>query len=465
MVKTPFLYNSAVTHDATVPHGGTGLPVKALRVEVLEGPDRGQTKVTESETLSVGTAETNDLVLTDETVSRFHLDLLRQGDRIIVVDHGSTNGTLAGQVAVNRAGVPPGSTLRLGKTTIRVGDGETVTMELFEGEALGPLLGRAPAMRQLMARVRRAALSDSSVLILGETGTGKEVLARAIHECSRRADRPFETVDCGSMLPTLVASELFGHEKGSFTGAERQHVGAFERANGGTLFLDEIGELPVGLQTALLGALERRSFRRVGGKEPISVDVRVVSATNRDLRDSVNAGTFRQDVYYRLAVISLFLPPLRDRVDDIPLLATHFLRRSGFVGDISEVLSESAMSALKAHRWPGNVRELRNAVEAAMVMGETPNLGSGNSNQAAAAPRAVSTVAAAPGADPLLEMPYNDARAQLIDQFEDRYIRALVTRAEGNVSLASRLAQMNRAYLTRLLKRHGIQLRRVADDE
>jgi len=179
----------------------------------------------------------------------------------------------------------------------------------------------------------------------------------------------------------------------------------------------------------------------------------------------VNAGTFRQDVYYRLAVISLFLPPLRDRVDDIPLLATHFLRRSGFVGDISEVLSESAMSALKAHRWPGNVRELRNAVEAAMVMGETPNLGSGNSNQAAAAPRAVSTVAAAPGADPLLEMPYNDARAQLIDQFEDRYIRALVTRAEGNVSLASRLAQMNRAYLTRLLKRHGIQLRRVADDE
>ncbi|MFO0727895.1 MAG: sigma 54-dependent Fis family transcriptional regulator [Myxococcota bacterium] len=457
--------------DATLPHRADGHPVKALRVEVLDGPDKGASKTTASETLSVGTAENNDLVLTDGTVSRFHLDLLRVGDKIVVVDHGSTNGTLAGSISVTRAGVPPGSTLKLGRTTIRVDDGDTMTVEMFEGESLGPILGRAPVMRQLMARVRKAAQSDSSVLILGETGTGKEVLARAVHECSRRADKPFETVDCGSMLPTLVASELFGHEKGSFTGADRQHIGAFERANGGTIFLDEIGELPLPLQTALLGALERRSFRRVGGKDPISVDVRVVSATNRDLRDSVNAGTFRQDLYYRLAVITLHLPALRERVEDIPLLAAHFLRRSGYEGDVAEVLTDAAMATLRAHRWPGNVRELRNAVESLLVMGETPSLGhTAPPPMSVSAPREVAPTPVAPsvaqvGEDPLYGLPYNAARTQLLDAFEERYIRALVARADGNVSQAARVGQMSRAYLTRLLKRHGIHLRRIADED
>jgi DNA-binding NtrC family response regulator len=215
-------------------------------------------------------------------------------------------------------------------------------------------------MRRLMAAIERAAKSDVSVLLLGETGTGKEVIAHAVHDASPRAKGPFETVDCGAMLPTLIASELFGHEKGAFTGADRQHAGAFERADGGTLFLDELGELPGSLQPALLGALERRSFRRIGGQKTISVDVRFICATHRDLRAEVNAGTFRQDLYYRIGVLLLRVPPLRERAGDIPLLIEQFLREEGFDGAPEEVFPRHVMDALTQHPWPGNVRELRN---------------------------------------------------------------------------------------------------------
>ncbi len=457
MVKTPGEYNPGVQADSTVPHGGSGHPITTLLVEVTEGPDKGLSKGTSSETLTIGTAESNDLVLSDETVSRFHLDLTRRADRIVVTDHGSTNGTLMGTLAIDRARITPGTTLRLGRTSIKVTDGAVVNVEVFDGDRLGGLVGRSAAMRQLMARVRRAAQSEASVLILGETGTGKEVVARTIHDSSKRSEQPFETVDCGAILPTLIASELFGYEKGAFTGAERQHIGAFERASGGTLFLDEIGELPVALQAALLGALERRSFRRVGGKDPISVDVRVVAATNRDLRDAVNDGSFRHDLYYRLAVVHLFLPPLRERIDDIPLLAAHFLRQAGHDGPLDELLPSSAMEALAAQRWPGNIRELKNVVEAAMVMGEAPSI------------PALSSPSDRPQglelSEALLERPYNDARAELVDHFERRYIKALIKRADGNISRASRIGEMNRAYLTRLLKRHGLHLRRLASDE
>src|SRR5262249_1899349 len=194
------------------------------------------------------------------------------------------------------------------------------------------LLGRTSEMRTLMAAISRAARSDASILIAGETGTGKELIARAIHDESPRAGGPFETVDCGSLMPTLVASELFGHEKGAFAGADARHVGSFERGSGGTLFLDELGELPASLQAALLGALERRSFRRLGGTTPIAVDVRVISASNRDLMREVNTGAFRQDLYYRIGVVTLRVPPLRERAGDIPLLVEHFLRESGFTG-------------------------------------------------------------------------------------------------------------------------------------
>jgi DNA-binding NtrC family response regulator len=257
------------------------------------------------------------------------------------------------------------------------------------------------------------------------------------------------TLDCGALAPNLVASELFGHERGAFTGAERTHVGAFERADKGTLFLDEIGELPAELQPQLLGALERRRFRRVGGRNEIGVDVRVVGATNRDLRAEVNSGVFRLDLYYRLAVVVLRIPPLRERSADIPLLVEHFLQECGHVGGAASVLSEQTLRSLLTYRWPGNVRELRNWVEATLAMGESPEL-SPHSQAGGAAPRAD---------DDLLNLAYKDARRTLLENFEHRYLKHLLEATQGNVAQAARKAQMDRTYLIKLIQRHALRPR------
>ncbi len=369
---------------------------------------------------------------------------------------------------IERGTLKPGTVLTLGRTQIQVDDGGVVTLELFGEDRLGDLVGRTSDMRSLMATVKRAAQSGASVLILGETGTGKELIAKAIHEAGPRNKGPFETVDCGALIPTLIASELFGHEKGAFTGADQQHIGAFERADGGTLFLDEVGELPVALQTALLGAIERRSFRRLGGQKAINVDVRILGATNRDLRAEVNAGTFRQDLYYRLAVVLLRVPPLREHAGDIPLLVEHFLRQAGFDGKVDEIIDDDTLESLKSYRFPGNVRELRNYVEASLAMGAPPPLeGAGfeddertEEEMAAAASETPASEAprkpsgSAPKSDAL--MPYAEARAEVISDFEIGYIRDLMERTRWNVSLAAREAKMNRSHLVAMMKRHGI---------
>ena len=437
-----------MTAQTTEPAGGApGLPVRTLQVEVVDGPDAGEGSKAPSEHLTVGTAEGNDLVLSDPTVSRYHLELVRGEGGIEVVDHGSTNGTVHQGVRIERAVVRPGTVLTLGRTSIRVGDGGRVTVELHEEDEWAGLRGRTPVMRRLMARVRRAAQSDSAVLLVGESGTGKELIARALHDEGPRRDGPFGVVDCGALSPSLEARELFGPERGAFTGADRRHEGAFERANGGTLLLDEVGELPAALQPALLGALERRRFRRVGGRDEIDVDVRLVCATHRDLRTEVNAGTFRLDLYYRIAVVVLAVPALRERAEDVPLLVEHFVREAGVDGPLEDVVSPDAMAALCAHHWPGNVRELRNVVEAMMVMGEEPTLDGGVESPDA-------------GADAIersLALSYRDARAAVLAEFERRYLRRLLDRAGGNVSRAAREARMDRTYLIKLLARHHIQ--------
>ncbi len=444
--------------DVTVPHRAFEVSVHGLLVEVVRGPDSGATTRAREDTITVGTAEGNDLVLTDDTVSRYHLELKNVGDRILVVDLGSTNGTSTQGVHVERASVAPGTVLTLGKTALRVDSGAPAKVELLDGDRLGDMRGQAPAMRKLMSRILRVAQSDVSVLLIGDTGVGKEVTARAIHDASSRADEPFETVDCGSLSPTLIASELFGHEKGAFTGATQRHAGAFERANGGTLFLDEIGELPSALQPNLLGALERRSFRRVGGQDPVRVDVRVVCATNRDLRREVNKGRFRQDLYYRIAVVLLEIPALRERTEDIELLVEHFLREAGHSGSVEAVVPEAAMEALEQHTWPGNVRELRNFVEAALAMGEVPTL-YGDPEMTPhedAVPSAESAFPSKP-LDELYAMNYKDARAAIVDEFEGMYLRVLMERCRENVSRAARESDIHRSYLTQMLKRHGLR--------
>jgi DNA-binding NtrC family response regulator len=356
-----------------------------------------------------------------------------------VIDHGSTNGTFAGSVRIERAVIAPGTTLTLGATALRVGDAPLAEVEVHGEDMLGGVVGGSALMRRLMAQVHKAAASEVSVLVNGESGTGKELIARALHDLGPRSKGPFITVDCGSIAPTLIASELFGHEKGAFTGADRAHVGAFEAAHGGTIFLDEIGELQPAIQATLLGVLERRKLRRVGSRAEIEIDVRVVSATHRDLRAEVNANTFRLDLYYRLAVVTLVIPPLRERPEDIPLLVEHFLRDAGYEGAVAALISPAAMQALQRLHYAGNVRELRNLIEAAVAMNEPPDV---SSSPTSPSPRAVATD---------LALPYKEARAQVLDAFEAQYLDALMERAGGNVSQAARIAKMTRSHLSELL--------------
>ncbi len=429
-------------------------PVRTLRVTVVEGPDKAVVCVADSEVINVGTAAGNQLTLSDEMVSRFHLELEGLDEGVQLVDHGSTNGTWLSSVRIERAIVPPGTVIGVGQSRLRIDDGDETFVELHADDRFGRLRGRSPAMRRMMARLHKAAQSDIGVLLMGESGTGKELIAEALHDQSGRAQRPFVIVDCGALAPGLVASELFGHERGAFTGADRQQAGAFERARGGTLFLDEIGELPPVLQTNLLGVLDRGRFRRVGGTEDIATDVRIVAATNRDLRAEVNAGKFRLDLYYRLAVVCVKVPPLRERRSDIPLLVEHFLRECGYSGRVGDVVPPDAMDELATHHWPGNVRELRNLIEARLAMGEalraesvrTPSFGQQQPDQTPS-----------PTVAPSLDLPYKQARAEVLRQFEAPYLRRLLEKAKGNVSEAARQAGMDRSHLTTLLRRHNLR--------
>jgi DNA-binding NtrC family response regulator len=434
-----------VVDPETVRVASKGTPVRGIRAEVTAGPDTGQQKANDEECLRIGTAEGNDLVLTDGTVSRFHVTLRRRGDRITVTDHESTNGTRIGDVELRNAtvSVRPGTNLQLGESVVHVDDGAVVMLDRGP-EVFGELRGRDDAMQRLFATAARVAGSDVSVLILGESGTGKELLARAIHDHSPRAEHPFVTLDCAAVSPNLFESELFGHERGAFTGADQRHIGAVERAHQGTLFLDEIAELPPTLQASLLGVLERRRFRRVGGNQELPVDVRVLSATNRDLHAEVNAGTFRLDLFYRLAMVRLSIPPLRERRQDVPLLLEHMLATAGYREPLETLFSRDELKRLMTHAWPGNVRELRNVALGTLALGEAPAL--------MPMPDADS--------DPIeavLPMSYRAARQTLVEKFERRYLEALLERAGGNIRQAARDGEMNRSYLMELLRRHGMR--------
>jgi len=344
--------------------------VRRLKIEVRRGPDKGLSVELDDEPIRLGTSDGCHVTLSDVTISGVHAELQRTNRGILIRDLGSTNGTFIGDNRIQGIYADGATTVRLGNSEIRITPlRKESPIELAADDRFGDLVGASVAMRATFAKLERIAQSDSTVLITGETGTGKELAAAAVRDFSARRGGPFVVIDCGALPANLIESELFGHEKGAFTGADRLRQGAFERANRGTIFLDEIGELPLSLQPSLLGILERRESRRVGGQNPIPVNVRVITATNRELSAEVARGAFRADLYYRLAVVEVRLPPLRERPEDIPLLVEHIL--SLLPGE-KPVMSPETIEQLKSYAWPGNVRELRNVIERAALLAEPP---------------------------------------------------------------------------------------------
>jgi DNA-binding NtrC family response regulator len=358
---------------------------------------------------------------------------------------GSKNGTFYLGTRVEKAVLQRGAVLRLGHTSLMVASRHPPAGPGYSHRAsYGALMGSSPAARRLYAALEQLEQFDYTVLILGETGVGKERVAREIHDHSRRAEGPFEVCDCAALSPTLVESELFGHTRGAFTGAHATYRGVFERAHGGTIFLDEIGELPSELQPKLLRVLETHSVRRLGGAESIDVDVRVVAATNRDLGEEVKGGRFREDLFFRLNLVSIDVPPLRERREDIPLLIRFFLEE---MGNSDLVLSPSTIELFTTgYDWPGNVRELKNAVARAQAMGSLPEGIKGADHQ----PRDKS-------APPLeLDGRFMDEKRRIVNAFEKDYLAAKLAQCDNNISHAARMSGMERNQFKRLLRKHGL---------
>ncbi|MBX7194194.1 MAG: sigma 54-interacting transcriptional regulator [Sandaracinaceae bacterium] len=403
----------------------------------------------QSERASVGSHPSNDLVLASDAVSRFHCEILSDARGVRIRDLASKNGTYVDGVRVESAWLRNDNRLQLGDVSVRFRARGGLALPVSSSSSFGGLVGRSLAMRRVFALLERCAQSDVTVLVHGETGTGKEGAAEAIHAASRRASGPFVVVDCGAIPPALLESELFGHEKGAFTGAHGQRVGAFEEADGGTVFLDEIGEIPLDLQPKLLRVLERKTIRRVGSNKQLPVDVRILAATHRSLQKEVNDGSFRADLYYRLAVVKVELPPLRERLDDLPDLVDTLLDQLGVQGEARARLTSPAFLArLRAHSLLGNVRELRNLLERALVLedafDQTSSVQIALDEQSAGA------------ALPDIALSFAEARSRVLDDFERRWLAALLAAHGGNVAAAARAAQIARPYLHRLLQRHGI---------
>ncbi len=421
--------------------------IRCCQLTVANGPDGGKTVQVDKPRFLVGGLASNDLQLSDKAVSGHHFELLLELEGYRIRDLDSRNGTKVGSVQIRDATLLDGASIEVGDTRIDFALGDkSVSVPASESVRFGPLLGSSMGMRELFAQLERVAPTTATVLITGETGTGKEVVAEAIVSASERADGPMVVVDCGALAPSLVEAELFGHENGAFTGAAEASAGAFERADGGTVMLDEIGELPLELQPKLLRVLEARQVRRLGGKSPKPVDIRVIAATHRALEQQVNAGKFRADLFYRLSVLSVTVPPLRERREDIPLLAEHFLSQLPYGN--SDVLATEVLSRLQEHDWPGNVRELRNAVERLALGGDPlggPQLVQPGSNNEGTAKQAID-----------LGTPFRLQKEQLVRGFERRYAQALLEYSPNNLAKAARKAGLDRMAVVKLLGRHGL---------
>lgn len=434
--------------------------VRRTKLLVVSGPLQGRDVIVNKDLFTIGSGSSNDLTIADSTISRRHCEIGIETDGYTIRDLDSTNGTLVQGVRVASAYLNPGTDIQIGKTRMvfcPLRDDREVP--LSRHDAFGKMLGHSVAMRRVFHLAETYAPTDATMMITGETGTGKEILAEEIHRHSLRRDRPFIVIDCASLAKDLIESELFGHAKGSFTGARADREGAFEHASGGTVFLDEIGDLSPDLQPKLLRVLEKREIRRVGCNQVRRIDVRIVCATNRRIDIEVNEGRFREDLFYRLSVVNVELPPLRRRKDDIPLLARAFLKALHGPEAIEQVADwEATMALLQRHDWPGNVRELRNLIEVAFYGADrrpvdlTAFLGLGRFRG--------HTKNEGPDFSSVTDRPFKTAKGELIEDFERHYIRDLLARNQGNVSQSAREAGIERAYLQRLIRKYDISVSR-----
>lgn len=390
----------------------------------------------EKDIIQIGSDPQCDLVIPDDYVSSQHCELKKLDSGFMITDLGSTNGTFLKGIRVQKAYLNFGDVFTLGKTDLvfNTQNQNELVSPLSENNFCG-IVGKSQVMRQLYTKISRVAPTCHNILILGETGSGKECVARAVYELSLVASGPYVVLNCGAISPNLIESELFGHEKGAFTGAQSRHLGAFERAGGGTLFLDEIGELPLELQPKLLRVLENQTIRRVGGDDEIPVKVRVLAATHRNLAENVKNGKFREDLFYRLYIIPIFIPPLRDRKEDIPLLVGHFIEKT--LPDSVKKISPAVLKKLSDYLWPGNVRELKNVIMRSLVFCQRDTI----------MPEDI---------DFLMEPKKNTQDPMNLDIIEREKIEEALDQTSGNKSQAARLLGIAKSTLFKKIKELGI---------
>lgn len=442
---------------------GDVVSLRKCQLTVIDGDDKGKKFKLDKPSTKIGKREGNDFILSDKTVSRNHLEIEYTSDSFLLRDMQSTNGTYVNGTKVKEAYLAPGDVIKLGNTSIEFqAFSETAKIEPSSNESFGSMVAKSRKMRQIFGIMEKISPTFATVVIEGETGTGKDLVANGIHQNSTRKNKPFVVFDCSSVAPNLIESELFGHEKGSFTGAIKSRKGAFEEASGGTIFLDEIGELPLDLQPKLLRALEQREVRRVGANLPTAIDVRVLCATNRDLKKEVSEGRFREDLYYRLSVVKINIPPLRDRPEDIPLIIEKILRDAKFNRTIDggfriTRVEDDALKTLQRYQWPGNVRELANIIERAASFADGGSIAKSHldyvfselDNEEEHTEKLVMDT----------DLPFKEAKQKLLDVFEKDYLLDLLKRNNNNLSKAAREAKIDRKHIRNLLKKYGINVR------
>ncbi len=436
------------------------LPKSKLMVVTDGIPQRDY--VITKDTIHIGTASTNDLVLNDDTVSRVHAEILKTKDGYLIRDMKSTNGTFVGNVKVKEVFLAPNSTIRIGKTKIKfTPQDELIDIYPSKKSRFGDILGQSLEMRKIFGILEKIAPTNVTVVIGGETGTGKELVARAIHDNSKRAKMPFVIFDCGAVAENLIESELFGHEKGSFTGATNARQGAFEIADNGTIFLDEIGELSLDLQPKLLRVLETGEIKRVGADRPKRVNVRVVCATHRNLKEMVSQGLFREDLFFRLSVVPVYLPPLRKRKEDISVLIDHFMKMAQAEAQDSHVtgISDEVKKIFEEFHWPGNIRELKNAIERAFSFSDSDTIDVNHLPDYMKDGNVLESSLGSSTVELDASLPFKEAKEKWVENFEKDYLIKILKNNDLNISKAAKEAGIDRKSIQRLLKKYNLNVK------